>query len=243
MLFSVEEWNEIRHTVKATSKLRQVLRTTSFLNEDEPYNCEKHYDAGLTDYEDPNEPLQKQHLESWFNINLSTSYAIVRTCDESLLSRDGYRRLAAVEPQLIREHQIAARRIEITDLMNDKIKIETFSTNDLDDDTLFEQSEMAFIDQSNVWSLVIDHGLQNVIGMETVRKESTSETVSNRKNRKRVRTRHKNVGCKKMGYRMDGIFRIYVNNMEYGAVEVAKKFKETKLLADGEKLWTTYLYP
>ncbi|CAG8508934.1 1060_t:CDS:10 [Gigaspora rosea] len=77
MLFSVEEWNEIRHTVrelpevKATSKLRQVLRTTSFLNEDEPYNCEKHYDAGLTDYEDPNEPLQKQHLESWFNINLS----------------------------------------------------------------------------------------------------------------------------------------------------------------------------
>jgi hypothetical protein len=43
----------------------------------------------LTDYEDPNKPLQKQHLESWFDIN--------------------------------------------------------------------------------VWSLVVDHGLRNVIGMETVR--------------------------------------------------------------------------
>ncbi|GET00917.1 hypothetical protein GLOIN_2v1552276 [Rhizophagus clarus] len=88
MLFSVEEWNEIRHTVrelpevdrtfaesmirfsnvKATSELRQVLKTTSFLNEGEPYNREKHYDAEwaelvmrkfLTDYEDPNEPLKK----------------------------------------------------------------------------------------------------------------------------------------------------------------------------------------
>ncbi|CAG8756481.1 11176_t:CDS:1 [Cetraspora pellucida] len=31
----------------------------------------------------------------------------VRACDKSLLSHDGYRRLAAVEPQLIREHQVA----------------------------------------------------------------------------------------------------------------------------------------
>jgi hypothetical protein len=39
-----------------------------------------------------------------------------------------------------------------------------------------------------------------------------------------------------MGYRMDGIFRMYVDNVEYGAVGVAKKFEETKLLADGYKL-------
>ncbi|GBB90123.1 hypothetical protein RclHR1_00170027 [Rhizophagus clarus] len=39
-----------------------------------------------------------------------------------------------------------------------------------------------------------------------------------------------------MGYKMDGIFRMYVDNMEYGAVEVAKKFEETELLADGYKL-------
>ncbi|GET00918.1 hypothetical protein GLOIN_2v1552276 [Rhizophagus clarus] len=71
--------------------------------------------------------------------------------------------------------------------------------------------------------------------METVRKESSSEAVSKRKNRKRIRTRRKKVGRKKMGYKMDGIFRMYVDNMEYGAVEVAKKFEETELLADGNK--------
>lgn len=39
-----------------------------------------------------------------------------------------------------------------------------------------------------------------------------------------------------MGSRMDGIFRTYVDDIEYGAIEVAKKFDETKLLADGYKL-------
>ncbi|RGB40339.1 hypothetical protein C1646_687933 [Rhizophagus diaphanus] len=39
-----------------------------------------------------------------------------------------------------------------------------------------------------------------------------------------------------MGSRMDGIFRTYVNDIEYGAIEVAKKYDETKLLADGYKL-------
>jgi hypothetical protein len=39
-----------------------------------------------------------------------------------------------------------------------------------------------------------------------------------------------------MGYRMDGIFRMYVNDIEYGVIEVAKEFDETKLLTDGYKL-------
>ena len=43
--------------------------------------------------------------------------AYVRACDEALLGRDGYRRLAAVEARLIREYQIAQRRIEITKLI------------------------------------------------------------------------------------------------------------------------------
>ena len=60
--------------------------------------------------------------------------------------------------------------------------------------------------------------------------------VSARKNRKRIRTCHKNTERKKMGYRMDGIFRTYVNGIEYGAIEVAKAFDETKLLTDGYKL-------
>ncbi|PKB97000.1 hypothetical protein RhiirA5_506774 [Rhizophagus irregularis] len=88
----------------------------------------------------------------------------------------------------------------------------------------------------NVWSLIIDHGLRNLIGIETVRKESSSEAVSARKNRKRARTRRKNIKRKKMGSRMDGIFRAYVNDIEYGVIEVAKKFDETKLLTDGYKL-------
>jgi len=38
---------------------------------------------------------------------------------------------------------------------------------------------------------------------------------------------------------MDGIFRTYVNDVEYGVIEVAKKFDETKLLTDGYKLSKT----
>jgi len=70
--------------------------------------------------------------------------AIVRACDESLLSRDGYRRLAAVEPQLIREHHVAERRIEITDIMNRAINIKTFSLDRqpcIQDETGFDQYE------------------------------------------------------------------------------------------------------
>ncbi|CAG8780340.1 564_t:CDS:2, partial [Racocetra persica] len=157
-LFSMKEWNKIRHSVRellqvdrtfaesmirfsnmcvevqTKSKLRQILNTMSFLNEGKPYNRETHYDADLTDFKDPNELLQKQHLESWFDIN--------------------------------------------------------------------------------VWSLIIDHSLQNVIGIETVRK----------------------VECKKIGYRIDGILQMYIDNVEYGVIEVAKKFEATKLLSDGYKL-------
>ena len=35
---------------------------------------------------------------------------------------------------------------------------------------------------------------------------------------------------------MDGIFRMYIIGVEYGAIEVAKKFEATKLLTDGFKL-------
>ena len=35
---------------------------------------------------------------------------------------------------------------------------------------------------------------------------------------------------------MNGIFRMYVGDVEYEAIEVTKKFDETKLLTDGFKL-------
>jgi hypothetical protein len=53
--------------------------------------------------------------------------AYVRACDEALLGRDGYRRLAAVEARLIREYQVAQRRIEITKLINEQIPIGTIN--------------------------------------------------------------------------------------------------------------------
>ncbi|CAG8502776.1 32845_t:CDS:10 [Gigaspora margarita] len=177
-LFTTEEWNEIRHEVqlpkvnetfvksmmrfsniKTTRELREVL-AISFLKKDDPYSREDHFDAEwaeivmrkfLTYYEDPNDPLKRTHLESWYDINL--------------------------------------------------------------------------------WSQIVDHGLSDIFGMEVV-----SEAVSARKNRKRARMRYRKVPRKKIGYKMDGIFRTYINNIEYGAIEVAKKYEQTKLLGDGFKL-------
>ena len=53
--------------------------------------------------------------------------AIVRACDESLLARDGYRRLAAVETCLVREYLVANRRVKITNIINQTIRIGTFN--------------------------------------------------------------------------------------------------------------------
>ena len=55
--------------------------------------------------------------------------AIVRVCDEALLSRDGYRHLAAVVPTLFREYLVANRRNEINNLINTQIHIEIFNIN------------------------------------------------------------------------------------------------------------------
>ena len=59
-----------------------------------------------------------QHLDS-----------IIRACDETLISRDGYRRLAKAIPNLIREHVIEKRRNEITKTMKILIPIKAFNIN------------------------------------------------------------------------------------------------------------------
>ena len=71
--------------------------------------------------------------------------AIVRACDESLLSRDGYRRLTAVETSLTREHLIANRRIEITNFMNKNIRIRTFNIDK--NDNLYD--DLDIMERSN----------------------------------------------------------------------------------------------
>ena len=94
--------------------------------------------------------------------NLSLDYtkldAYVRACDEALLGRDGYRRLAAVEARLIREYQVAQRRIEITKLMNDQIHIGTFNLNKElnqqptldDDDESQDNSDRIIVDEQEI---------------------------------------------------------------------------------------------
>jgi hypothetical protein len=58
----------------------------------------------------------KQHIDS-----------ILHACDETLISRDGYRRLAQVIPDLIRKHAIEKRRNEITKTMNELVPIRIFN--------------------------------------------------------------------------------------------------------------------
>ncbi|GES86278.1 hypothetical protein GLOIN_2v1801857 [Rhizophagus clarus] len=80
--------------------------------------------------------------------------AYVRTYDEALLGWDGYRRLAAVEARLVREYQIAQRRIEITKLINNQIQIGVFNLDKditqqpvLDEDEFQENSDGIVVDE------------------------------------------------------------------------------------------------
>src|SRR5438045_2032519 len=63
-----------------------------------------------------------QHLDS-----------IVRACDETLISRDGYRRLAKAIPNLVREHVIEKRRNEITKTIKALIPIKLFNIHSIID--------------------------------------------------------------------------------------------------------------
>ena len=67
-------------------------------------------------YQSPNETINIKKLD-----------AFVRACDESLLPRNGYRNLAAVEPHLIREYRVGEHRINITNIINKEIRIGTFN--------------------------------------------------------------------------------------------------------------------
>ncbi|PKC57652.1 hypothetical protein RhiirA1_401244 [Rhizophagus irregularis] len=53
--------------------------------------------------------------------------AIVRVCDEALLSRDGYRHLAAAVPSLFREYLVADRQNKINELINTQINVKIFN--------------------------------------------------------------------------------------------------------------------
>src|SRR5439155_19398750 len=72
-------------------------------------------------------------------INTMKLDTFVRAHDDALFGWDGYRKLAVIEPRLIREYQIAQRRIEISKLINNQIHIETFNfDNELNQQTIIE---------------------------------------------------------------------------------------------------------
>ena len=74
-----------------------------------------------------------QHLDS-----------IIRACDETLISRDSYRRLAKAVPNLIREYIIEKRRNEITNIMNALIPIKLFNIYNVNfDDDDENQQDMS----------------------------------------------------------------------------------------------------
>ena len=86
-------------------------------------------------------------------LNITRLDAYVRACDEALLGRDGYRRLAAVEAQLIREYQVAQRRIEITKLINGQIPIGTINLDkELNQQPILDDDEH----QSNPDGIIVD---------------------------------------------------------------------------------------
>ncbi|RHZ81782.1 hypothetical protein Glove_117g435 [Diversispora epigaea] len=82
----------------------------------------------ILNYKSPNEKNELNKID-----------AIVRACDESLLARDGYRQLAAIEPYLTQEYSIANCRIEITNEINKDIKIGTFNIDK--NENLFDNLE------------------------------------------------------------------------------------------------------
>ncbi|PKY59254.1 hypothetical protein RhiirA4_514775 [Rhizophagus irregularis] len=78
--------------------------------------------------------------------------SIVRACDETLISRDGYRRLAQAIPNLTREHVIEKRRNEITKSMKILVPIKSFNIcsaaiNNYGDESQQNISEVEFDDE------------------------------------------------------------------------------------------------
>ncbi|PKY31990.1 hypothetical protein RhiirB3_449879 [Rhizophagus irregularis] len=87
-------------------------------------------------------------------LDLTRLDAYVRACDEALLSRDRYRRLAAIEARLIREYQVAHRRIEITKLINNQINIRTFNLDKgLDQQSILDDDDEP---QGNPDGIIVD---------------------------------------------------------------------------------------
>ena len=77
--------------------------------------------------------------------------AVVCTCDETLLSCDGYRHLAAVVPILFHEYLVADRRNKINELINAQIHVGTFNIDqDIDQDDYFNEPSDILVNSEEV---------------------------------------------------------------------------------------------
>lgn len=65
--------------------------------------------------------------------------AIVKVCDESFISRDNYRQLTQVIPEMERQYKIEQHRIKITNQINLSMPITNFSINESDLDNVNEE--------------------------------------------------------------------------------------------------------
>ncbi|RIA79629.1 hypothetical protein C1645_840248 [Glomus cerebriforme] len=96
--------------------------------------------------------IKKHQMTNETNQPIIHIHAIVRACDESLLARDRYWQLAAVEVFLICEYLIANHRIEITNLINKDIRIGTFNIDKNDDlsNNLEESDNGIIVDEAEI---------------------------------------------------------------------------------------------
>ena len=97
-------------------------------------------------FKDPNPAITQIRLD-----------AVVRACDEALLSRDGYRHLAAVALILFREYLVANRRNEINKLINAQIHVGIFNLNQ----EINDQSNIDDFDEYTNDILVDNHEIGN----------------------------------------------------------------------------------
>ncbi len=97
-------------------------------------------------FKDPNPTITQIRLD-----------AVVRACDEALLSHDGYQHLAAVAPILFREYLVANRRNEINKLINAQIHVGIFNLNQ----EINDQSNIDDFDEYTNDILVDNHEIGN----------------------------------------------------------------------------------
>ncbi|RHZ79768.1 hypothetical protein Glove_141g120 [Diversispora epigaea] len=89
-------------------------------------------------------------------VDITKLNTLVRVHDEALLGRDGYRKLAAVEPHLTCEYQIAQRRNEISKLINNQIPIEIFNIDQksiIDEDEDYNNSDGILVDEHEIGNI------------------------------------------------------------------------------------------